>query len=198
MSIPKITVTETRTPSIPDDGYSHLPPPQEGNGLKISPTSSTCSAFEENEEDSGKDFDPSIGAKPYSPFYRHYNAPATVVSPHDVGEDQTLNFGDVELGQQGHSKHHDERTPIPRFPLLKLVSGRGNRRHSRLWAEDRRGKNCLSGLSKKQRVAVKLVIALVILGGMIGIALGISVAVGGGVWAGGHRVNPIGKGSHSK
>lgn len=37
-------------------------------------------------------------------------------------------------------------------------------------------------MPRKQRLAIKLVIAFLIVGAMVGIALGITAAVGGGVW----------------
>jgi hypothetical protein len=46
-------------------------------------------------------------------------------------------------------------------------------------------------LTRKQRVAVKAVIALVTLGSMVAIALGITVAVGGGVWKSDHQRGAI-------
>ena len=49
-------------------------------------------------------------------------------------------------------------------------------------ASKRRGGGPWSRLSKKQRILAHILIALIIVGGAVGIGVGISKAVGGGVW----------------
>lgn len=41
---------------------------------------------------------------------------------------------------------------------------------------------CMAGLDRKTRIWIKIVIGLVVVGGAIGVGIGISKAVGGGVW----------------
>lgn len=201
MSVPKITITRTQTPALSSDAYSNLPPRQENNRLKVTPEPSIYSAPDDSEEQKPEDdFDPSIGAKPYSPFYRHHTAQTTKVRSLEVRSrrdttNESQHINDIELGQESNTNPHNENTKKFPFSLLELVSRRKTIRRSNLWAQDNREGSCLRGLSEKQRLAVKLIIALITLGGMIGIALGITVAVGGGVWAGRRRVSPIGGGS---
>jgi hypothetical protein len=66
---------------------------------------------------------------------------------------------------------------------------------SKLWAQKKRYCDCLAGLSKGQMLLVKGAIAVVIVGCMVAIALGITAAVGGGIWSGNHQseVLPIKK-----
>lgn len=47
-----------------------------------------------------------------------------------------------------------------------------------------RGCNLFQGLTSKQRIWIKIVIALLVIGAAVGLGVGISRAVGGGVWAG--------------
>ncbi|KAL4864761.1 hypothetical protein BDV12DRAFT_175788 [Aspergillus spectabilis] len=66
---------------------------------------------------------------------------------------------------------------------------------SKLWAQKKRYCDCLAGLSKGRRLLIKGAIAVVIVGSMVAVALGITAAVGGGVWSGDHQseVLPIRK-----
>lgn len=56
-----------------------------------------------------------------------------------------------------------------------------------------RALNCLNGLTKKQKLVVKILIAIVVIGGMVGIGLGISKAVGGGIWKSNDQTSDIGE-----
>lgn len=106
------------------------------------------------------DYDPSINAKPYSPFYRHAtpNLSATRAELERLRRKAT----DLESGIP-HGMSHEPQRP----------------RQSKLWEEKRR---CVwwRQLSHGTRFALEIVIAVVIMGGMVGIALGITAAVGGG------------------
>jgi hypothetical protein len=64
-------------------------------------------------------------------------------------------------------------------------------RSSKLWAKKKRRFDCLSSLSKKQRLAIKILIAVIIVGTMVGVALGITAAVHGGVWKSNNQYAPI-------
>lgn len=112
------------------------------------------------------DYDPSINAKPYSPFYRHATPN---LSAHAV-ELQRLRRGtnDIEAGNGNphlHGGSHEPQRP----------------RQSKLWEKRQR---CVwwRQLSRGSRFALEVVIAVVIVGGMIGIALGFTAAGGGGIW----------------
>lgn len=58
-----------------------------------------------------------------------------------------------------------------------------------------RGCSPLSGLTQTQKFWVKLLIALVVIGAAVGIGIGISKAVGAGVWKNGNSQKKIGGGS---
>ncbi|KAL2825887.1 hypothetical protein BJY01DRAFT_230001 [Aspergillus pseudoustus] len=125
------------------------------------------------------DYDPHIGAKPYSPFYRHAT-PSSKLSRLTSQRKRSRSVGmvtspidDVEGGVPAWQRLYDDETR--------------NTRESKLWTQERRYCDCLSGMSKRQRMALKIAIAVVILGSMVAIALGITAAVGGGVWSGVHQ-----------
>ncbi|KAJ4380034.1 hypothetical protein N0V86_004341 [Didymella sp. IMI 355093] len=48
----------------------------------------------------------------------------------------------------------------------------------------KKGCNLFQGLTSKQRLWIKVIIALLVIGAAVGLGVGISRAVGGGVWAG--------------
>ncbi len=48
--------------------------------------------------------------------------------------------------------------------------------------ENRRNCNCLSGLSKRNRLLVKTMIALLIIGIAVGVGVGVSKPLGAGIW----------------
>lgn len=129
------------------------------------------------------DFDPSVGAKPYSPFYRH----------------ATPSISLAKL--KAHAKNPP---PSPCADSLYDLEGRaldttqasmgqdGSHRESKLWAQKKRRCGCMRSLSKKQRLVLKAAIAIGTLGSMMAIALGITAAVGGGVWRSDHQHRVIG------
>ncbi|EEQ85554.1 hypothetical protein RJZ56_007109 [Blastomyces dermatitidis] len=120
----------------------------------------------------GSDFDPSRGAKPLSPFYIH---PTTRTSLEQVRSE-------AQAYCQGYKLHDAENGY--QVPIKPSMDGQGSDRG--LWGpcpNSRRKKSkWLGRLSRKQRLAVKGLIALFIAGSMVGIGLGISISLGGGVW----------------
>jgi hypothetical protein len=131
-----------------------------------------------------EDYDPHVGAKPCSPFYRHAT-PSSKLSRLTSQRKRSRSVGmvtspidDLEGGAPAWQRLYDDETR--------------NTRESKLWAQEKRHCDCLSGLSKKRRMAVKIAIAVVVLGSMVAIALGITAAVGGGVWSGDHQQERFG------
>lgn len=57
---------------------------------------------------------------------------------------------------------------------------------------------CFRKLTRKQRLAAQILIALLVIGMAVGIGVGISRAVGGGVWAGEHQTKTIPQDGQSK
>ncbi|KAE8380324.1 hypothetical protein BDV26DRAFT_144386 [Aspergillus bertholletiae] len=124
------------------------------------------------------DYDPTIGAKPYSPFYRHATQNFTGQTLNET-ENATLtvpNPIDLENGSNAYRPSGES----------------DNRRNSKLWTEKKRHCDWLRALPKKHRMAVKAAIAIATVGTMVAIALGITAAVGGGVWKSNHQQGAIG------
>ena len=122
------------------------------------------------------DYDPTVGAKPYSPFYRHATQNFSAQTPNPTGTLKVPNANELENGVNAYRPSGES----------------DNRRNSKLWTEKKRHCDWLRALPKKQRIAVKAVIAIAILGTMVAIALGITAAVGGGVWKSNHQQGSIG------
>ncbi|OKL56515.1 hypothetical protein UA08_08303 [Talaromyces atroroseus] len=117
------------------------------------------------------DFDPHIGAKPCSPFYAH--------DDNNTSLEYLKNEATIAAQRYGSN---DLESGVPSTPRKRSLDVHGRVRCSKLWAEKKRRCDYLSSLTRRQRLIVKLVLALIIIGAMIGIAMGITVAVGGGVW----------------
>ncbi|KAJ5090897.1 hypothetical protein N7532_009581 [Penicillium argentinense] len=126
-----------------------------------------CSIQSTPEATHAQEFDPSIGAKPYSPFY-HHGSP-------------TISYEQITFETKGnHSQSHlrDIENAGP-YTSLRTDSPR----RSKLWEQQENPpRSCLHSLSSRQRMALKAVVAIVTVGSMIAIALGITAAVGGAAW----------------
>ncbi|EEH04036.1 conserved hypothetical protein [Histoplasma capsulatum G186AR] len=120
----------------------------------------------------GSDFDPSRGAKPFSPFYTH---PTTRTSLEQVRSE-------AQACCQGYKLHDAENGY--QAPIKPSMDCQGSDRG--LWRvgpnNAQKKSKWLGRLSRKQRLVVKVLIALFIAGAMVGIGLGISISLGGGVW----------------
>ncbi|KAL3476979.1 hypothetical protein BJX99DRAFT_257880 [Aspergillus californicus] len=136
-----------------------------------------------------KDYDPCLNAKPYSPFYRHATPSSrlTRLTSHSSRKrSRSLGLSPIDdIEGQGcppwQRLRGDERSAnIP-----------GSESRTTLWVQEKRNCDCLAALSKGQRIAVKVAIAVVIVGSMVAVALGITAAVGGGVWKSNHQQGRI-------
>ncbi|RMJ24719.1 hypothetical protein PHISP_04413 [Aspergillus sp. HF37] len=116
------------------------------------------------------DFDPSIGAKPYSPFYRH--ATPSLSLEHLTKKTRNASRSPTRMADTEAQVETPQSAP----------SGDQNSSLSKLWHRKKQPWELLEGLSKRHRIVVKVLIAVATVGTMIGIALGITSAVGGGVW----------------
>ncbi|KAJ6138057.1 hypothetical protein N7471_004543 [Penicillium samsonianum] len=113
-----------------------------------------------------QEFDPSIGAKPCSPFYPH--------SSPTISHEQ-LTFETKNANRRSHMRDIESLGP---YASCRTDSPR----RSKLWEEENKPLTWLQSLSNKQRMALKAVVAVVTVGTMIAIALGITAAVGGAGW----------------
>ncbi|KAJ5156447.1 hypothetical protein N7492_009250 [Penicillium capsulatum] len=114
-----------------------------------------------------REFDPSIGAKPYSPFYAHG-------SPTLSHEHLTL---ETAAANHTHSRLRDLENAGP-----YLTGPNDGPRRSKLWEAENPPQGWFHSLTTRQKMALKVVIAIVTIGTMIAIALGITSAVGGALW----------------
>ncbi|CAI7582160.1 unnamed protein product [Penicillium glandicola] len=114
-----------------------------------------------------QEFDPSIGAKPCSPFYPHS-------SP-------TISYEQLTFETKNANRNRSQMRDLE--SLGPYASCRTDSpRRSKLWEEENKPLTWLQSLSNKQRMALKAVVAVVTVGTMIAIALGITAAVGGAGW----------------
>jgi hypothetical protein len=118
-------------------------------------------------EHRNQDFDPHVGAKPYSPFYRHG-------SPTISYEQLTL---ETKNANRERSGLRDIENAEPYF-----TERNDSPRRSKLWEGENQPRSCMRSLTSRQRMALKAVVAVVTVGTMIAIALGITAAVGGATW----------------
>lgn len=102
-------------------------------------------------------YNPSADAHPSSPLRIYETSTAAISAQTELGQDP----------------NHDPEKGIPRGHSLK------RRGRSGLCDEKERRCACWRRLSKKARLTIKIVIAIVILGAMLAIALGIAAAAGG-------------------
>lgn len=128
------------------------------------------------------EFDPHVGAKPCSPFYSHdiNNNSLEYLKNESTITTQRYGSNDLESG-------------TPSTPQKQSLEVHGRCRPSKLWIQKNRKCDCMSSLTKRQRLYAKLVLGLFIVGAMIGIAMGITVAVGGGVWKSANVRGPFGR-----
>ncbi|CAG7990758.1 unnamed protein product [Penicillium salamii] len=123
------------------------------------------------------DFDPSVGAKPCSPFYRHG-------SP-------TISYEQLTY-EAKNDRNRSQLRDLENAGPYSIYRNESPRR-SKLWTEENKPRTWLQSLSNKQRMALKAVVAVVTIGTMIAIALGITAAVGGAGWK-----SSTGKTTHSE
>ncbi|KAL2004864.1 hypothetical protein VTN00DRAFT_3137 [Thermoascus crustaceus] len=175
MSEPVVGAQVVDVPEPTDRDQSLLPP----SPLAPSCTQSTASSTPTLPQGQSVEFDPSIGAKPHSPFYRHHH---TTTSLEQIKSE-------VRISTRGYTSQDLESGM--RTPYKQSMDIQSNRT-SKIFEKKKRRCSCMDGLSWKQRIAVKILIAVIIIGTMIGIALGITAAVGGGVWKSNGRQGGIG------
>lgn len=118
-------------------------------------------------------FDPSRGAKPFSPFYTH---PTTQVSIDQLRGERGFHERDTASFRQRISE-----TDTISLPKGSIESQNTN---STLWSTSHKKRHGLLGdLTQRQKFCLKLAIAIVIIGGIISLGLGLSIVVSGGVRA---------------
>ncbi len=137
-------------------------------------------------------------SNPYSAFYKHPEARRSM----DAGDVHSKTHLDI------HTTERDVEAGKPLSPATTQqqtpkVSVDGRLKECTMWpsrqaimdqrktAKRHRGCAAFHNLTRKQRLWVKIVIALLIVAAAVGLGVGISKAVGGGVWAGVGQNRPI-------
>ncbi|KAK1144277.1 hypothetical protein N8T08_005690 [Aspergillus melleus] len=128
------------------------------------------------------EFDPSVGAKPSSPFYRHATPSVSLAKLKARTKNSASPCDDSLYDLENNTLDTTQAS----------IREDGSRRESKLWVQEKRRCGCMRSLSKRQRLVLKAVIAIGTLGSMVAIALGITAAVGGGVWRSDHQHRVIG------
>ena len=150
------------------------------------------------EEPKKEDYDPT-SHHPFSAFYSH---PTTRTSLEQARSQSKIHLAvyqhDLESGSritqtetlpEGHLYHHKEDDKV--WPCAEQL--RKKQEEARLGHH--RGCNPFRRLSKKQKIVVHIIIALFLIGAITGLGIGISKAVGGGVFRTTNNSNaPIGNG----
>lgn len=148
------------------------------------------------EKDAGFD-----SSNPYSAFYKHPEARRSMDASSAPQSKSHLDVGvytrDLEAGSTPGLPLSAATTQQPK------VSVDGRVKECTMWPSSqtiterrkmsKRAKGCklFSGLNSKQRLWAKIVIALFIIAAAVGLGLGISKAVGGGIWKGDRKTGPI-------
>jgi hypothetical protein len=129
-------------------------------------------------------------SNPYSAFYKHPEARRSMDASSAPQSKTHLDVHtmerDVEAGlplsaattQQPKSSVDGRVKECTMWPSRQAVMDQ-RKTHKRA-----RGCNLFKNLTSKQRLWVKIVIALIVVAAAVGLGVGISRAVGGGVWAG--------------
>ena len=133
-----------------------------------------------------EEYDPT-STHPCSPFYSHSK---TRASFEQVRCSKTLDT-DLESGSNRYSLEPSSSTNSPRKECTAWPGQETIRQRNK---DMKRERSCrpFRGLTRKQRLWAKVIIALVIVGAAVGIGVGISIAVGGTVWKNNNQQGQIG------
>lgn len=151
-------------------------------------------------------------ASPFSPFYN----PAPTRTSLEERRSSKANINIVTLSTSKNSYETDLETGLEQLKatrsgggsnLLKENQRRSTSQDCTVWPgraalkkkkkemkrqEKRKGVcGCMAGLSKRTKIWVKILILCVVVGVVTGVGIGISKAVGGGVWKNGSHNAPI-------
>lgn len=139
---------------------------------------------------------PVDSTNPYSAFYKHPEARRSL--------DESRAQSKVHLDVGFHERDLEAGVPLSAATTQNpKVSVDGRVKECTMWPSrqtitekrkmSRRAKGCnlFRSLNSKQRLWAKIIIALVVVAAAVGLGVGISRAVGGGVWSGQGQSKPI-------
>lgn len=157
------------------------------------------------------EYDPTLNAKPCSPFYNHdVRRPSsegpkkstsqsrvqviqvnTNSEPQNTRTNTAYSSFDIEKGEEG--KDADGKLKLWPGRLSQILRLQRPPKKKSMIRPRTKSYGCLAGLSKRQRLLVKLLIAMVIVGAMVAVGVGISLKVGGGVYKSNNQTSKIGR-----
>lgn len=142
-----------------------------------------------------EDYDPT-STDPFSPFYSHARASESSRRLRPIPSH--ANEKDLEKGITIHTNpvQSTQSLPASNHPNSHISNGKGGLIKPSLLCKSeariqRRG--CFPSLSKKQRIMVHVLIALLFIGAVTGLGVGVSKAMGTGIWKGENASSGIGE-----
>ena len=134
------------------------------------------------------EYDPT-SSHPFSAFYSH---PTTRTSLEQHKSESKVNFKTYEQDLEAGSRYV-QSSDVPRTKKdCRVWPGKHQLIQKRNLMEKNRGCNLMRGLSKKQKLWIKILIAMLIVGAAVGLGIGISKATGSGVFKTTNSQRPIG------
>jgi hypothetical protein len=170
---------ESNTGSAPTPSSAPIPPSSNASTMT---TATVEAATKEMAVDS---------SNPYSAFYKHPDARRSL-------DNVSAPLSKTHLEITTSERDLEAGVPLSAATTQQLpkVSVDGRVKECTMWPsrqavleqrkDHKRNKGCnlFQGLTSKQRLWAKIIIALLVVGAAVGLGVGISRAVGGGVWAG--------------
>jgi len=147
-------------------------------------------------EQTKSEYDPCVNAKITSPFYLYNHdspRPSFEVASKPLPQVtlQDLESGTINLSPTVTQEKRDAQKNAP-LAGLKFWQRQQRRQSQCMTKPKQRGCGWLKELPPRQRLLVKILLALVIIGAMVGIAVGITAAVHGGVYKNNNSTTSIG------
>lgn len=131
-------------------------------------------------------------SNPYSAFYKHPDARRSLDASSAQKQHLDVDARDLETGVPLSTATTQAQPKISvdgRVKECTMWPSRQAVMDSRKTARRKRGPHFFRNLTSKQRLWAKIVIALLVVAAAVGLGVGISRAVGGGVWAGQGKSN---------
>ena len=173
---------------VPGAGASHLQPPpnlSHNNSLTKIQSSSNSTLYPSSDYDpASRDDYPPSSDHPFSPFYSH---PATRTSLEQKKSESKVRFQiyehDLEAGSRVTQFTQNESAPHSPPDDTVWPSGKVRKQQEAMLKSKKHSSySPFKRMSKKQKFWAKVLIAVVIVGAITGLGVGITKAVGGGVF----------------
>jgi hypothetical protein len=135
-------------------------------------------------------------SNPFSAFYKHPEAKRSMDEDRQLSKthlDVSICERDLEAGVplSAATTQQPKLSVDGRLKECTMWPSRQAMMDKKKQTKRARGCNLFRNLNSKQRLWVKILIGLLVLGAAVGLGIGISKAVGGGVWAGDGKSKPI-------